>query len=218
MNARAPTIVGAALSDYPKAPHLSERQHHAQALTRALDDAGLTPADVDGMSTYTIDNNEDVDLIRSLGIPNVRFSSRVGHGGGGSVGPIAHAMAAVDAGLANVVVCWRAMNERSEYRFGTSQMDNTSSTPGAGTGFIEWSLPFGCATPAAWIPRYWPVSRNVLTLVSAEMSSSPPTAQPIRHPVMLYVFDNEWNSSVTGRAPSNSSALRGRYPSNAISE
>ena len=66
------------------------------------------------------------------------------------MGPVAHAMAAVDAGLADVVVCWRAMNERSEYRFGASQMNTTSGTPGAGTGFIEWSLPFGSATPAAW--------------------------------------------------------------------
>ena len=47
-NNRTPTIVGAALSDYPKAPHLSERQHHAQALTRALDSAGLKIKDIDG--------------------------------------------------------------------------------------------------------------------------------------------------------------------------
>jgi len=29
-------------------------------------------------------------------------------------------------------------------------MGSTGGTPGAGTGFIEWSLPFGAATPAAW--------------------------------------------------------------------
>ena len=48
MNPRTPTIVGAALSDYPITPHLSERQHHAQALTRALNDAGLSIKDLDG--------------------------------------------------------------------------------------------------------------------------------------------------------------------------
>jgi len=30
-------------------------------------------------------------------------------------------------------------------------MDNTGGSPGAGSGFIEWSLPFGSATPAAWV-------------------------------------------------------------------
>jgi acetyl-CoA acetyltransferase len=121
-----------------------------EAIKAALDDAGLEPADVDGMSTFTIDNNDDVDIVRSIGIDNLRFSSRAGHGGGGSAGPLAHAMAAIDGGLADVVVGYRAMNERSEYRFGQSQMENTGGSPGAGTGFIEWSLPFGSATAAAW--------------------------------------------------------------------
>jgi len=40
-------IVGIGLSDYPKAPHLSAVQHHAQALQRALADAGLVaPIDI----------------------------------------------------------------------------------------------------------------------------------------------------------------------------
>jgi acetyl-CoA acetyltransferase len=143
-------IAGTGQTEFSKDSGRSELQLACEAIKAALDDAGLTPADVDGMSTFTIDNNEDVDLVRSLGVKNLRFSSRVGHGGGGSVGPLAHAMAAVDSGLAEVVVCWRAMNERSEYRFGTSQMNNTGRSPGAGTGFIEWSLPFGSATPAAW--------------------------------------------------------------------
>jgi len=142
-------VVGIGQTEFSKNSGRSELQLASEAIKAALDDAGLTVADVDGMSTYTLDNNEDTDLIRTLGIPHLRFSSRVGHGGGGSMGPLAHAMAAVDSGLANVVVGWRAMNERSEYRFGASQM-NTAPAPGSGSGFIEWSLPFGAATPAAW--------------------------------------------------------------------
>ena len=143
-------IVGIGQTEFSKDSGRSELQLGCEAIKAALDDAGLAPADVDGMTTFTVDNTEDVDLVRSLGIENLRFSSRVGHGGGGSIGTVAHAMAAVDSGLANVVVGWRAMNERSEYRFGASQMSNTNAAPGAGTGFIEWSLPFGSATAAAW--------------------------------------------------------------------
>ena len=150
-DASGAAIVGTGQTEFSKDSGRSELQLACEAIKAALDDAGLTPADVDGMSTFTIDNNEDIDLVRSLGVTNLRFSSRAGHGGGGSIGPLAHATAAVDAGLAEVVVCWRAMNERSEYRFGASQMTGAGGVPGAGTSFVEWSLPFGCATPAAWM-------------------------------------------------------------------
>ena len=143
-------IAGIGQTEFSKDSGRSELRLACECILAALDDAGLSPADVDGMTTFTVDNNEDTDLVRALGVENLRFSSRVGHGGGGSVGTVAHAMAAVDSGLANVVVGWRAMNERSEYRFGASQLTNTGAAPGAGTGFIEWSLPFGSVTPAAW--------------------------------------------------------------------
>ncbi len=143
-------IVGIGQTEFSKDSGRPELQLACEAILAALDDAGLTPADVDGLSTFTLDNNEDVDLVRSLGIENLRFSSRVPHGGGGSTGTLAHAMAAVTSGLAEVAVVWRAMNERSEARFGIGHTMPTASAPGAGTGFLEWSMPFGAATPAAW--------------------------------------------------------------------
>jgi acetyl-CoA acetyltransferase len=143
-------IVGIGQTEFSKNSGRSELTLACQAIGAALDDAGLAASDVDGMTTFTIDNNEDVDLVRSLGIENLRFSSRVPHGGGGSTGTLAHAMAAVESGLANVVVGWRAMNERSEARFGTAHMTANSNVRGAGTGFIEWSVPFGALTPATW--------------------------------------------------------------------
>ena len=111
-------IAGVGQTEFSKDSGRSELTLACEAIFAALEDAGLDPSEVDGMTTFTLDHNEDVDLVRSLGCENLRFSSRVGHGGGGSVGTVAHAMAAVNSGLANVVVGWRAMNERSEYRFG----------------------------------------------------------------------------------------------------
>jgi len=147
---REAAIVGIGQTEFSKNSGRPELQLACEAILAALDDAGLSPADVDGMTTFTLDNNEDVDLVRALGIENLRFSSRVPHGGGGSTGTLAHAMAAVSSGLANVVVAWRAMNERSEQRFGVGHTVSNASSPGTGTGFLEWSMPFGAATPAAW--------------------------------------------------------------------
>ena len=143
-------IVGIGQTEFSKSSGRSELQLACEAIRAALDDAGLSPADVDGMTTFTLDSTEDVDLVRSLGVRNLRFSSRVPHGGGGSTGTLAHAMAAVDSGLANVVVAWRALNERSEARFGIAHNLPSQPMRGSGTGFMEWSIPFGAMTPAAW--------------------------------------------------------------------
>ncbi|MFT5033344.1 MAG: acetyl-CoA acetyltransferase [Bacteroidia bacterium] len=141
-------IVGIGQTEFSKNSGRSELQLACECIKAALDDAGLTPADVDGMSTFTLDTNEDVDLVRSLGIENLRFSSRVPHGGGGSSGILTHAAAAISAGLADVVVVWRAMNERSGNRFGQAQM--TGGGQGSGSTFINWSMPYGALTPANW--------------------------------------------------------------------
>src|SRR5262245_26499328 len=84
-----------------------------------------------------------------------------------------------------------------------------------GTNSFQLSI---AATPAAWIPMYVPVSTNVFTFDSAADISGFATAQPQRQPVMLYVFESEWNSIATSRAPSISKMLGGTYPSKASSE
>mgnify|MGYP005844476565 CR=1 FL=1 len=147
---RTAVIVGIGQTEFSKNSGRSELQLACEAIKSALDDAGLTPAEVDGLTTFTIDSSEDVDLVRSLGIEGLRFSSRSPHGGGGSIGTLAHALAAVGSGLAHTVVCYRAMNERSEARFGVAHLEPTVSMKGSGTGFLEWSMPFGAMTPAAW--------------------------------------------------------------------
>jgi acetyl-CoA acetyltransferase len=53
---------------------------------------------------------------------------------------------AVAAGVADVVVCWRAFNERSGFRFGGSGR-TTAETP----LFMAHYAPFGLLTPAAWV-------------------------------------------------------------------
>ena len=40
----------------------------AEAVLDALDDAGLTPADVDGLTTFTMDSNTEVAVARAAGI------------------------------------------------------------------------------------------------------------------------------------------------------
>ncbi len=55
---------------------------------------------------------------------------------------------AIAAGVAEVVVCYRAFNERSGRRFGSGVQHREPSAEGVALG---WSLPFGLLTPASWV-------------------------------------------------------------------
>jgi acetyl-CoA acetyltransferase len=111
-------IVGLGSTEFSKNSGRSEMQLAVEAITAALGDAGIDPGEVDGMSTFTVDNNTEIEVLRNIGGKNLKFFSRINYGGGGACAPIQQAMMAVATGVADVVVVYRAMNERSGQRFG----------------------------------------------------------------------------------------------------
>jgi acetyl-CoA acetyltransferase len=137
-------VVGIGATEFSKQSGRSELQLAAEATLDALADAGLSPADVDGMVTYTGDASEEIAIARSIGIPELTFFSRIPHGGGAACATVQQAAMAVATGVAEVVVCYRALNERSGGRFGRA----TRSARG-----LEYSMshPYGLVTPAAWV-------------------------------------------------------------------
>ena len=68
--------------------------------------------------TYTLDSTGEFELIRNLGIHELRYYSRAPYGGAATCAVVLHAAAAVASGAANVVLIYRAFNERSGRRFG----------------------------------------------------------------------------------------------------
>ena len=82
MSDRTPVIVGIGLSDYPKASHLSEREHHGLALQRALKDSGLKKGEIDGFMTSTMHSEREWAIAEYLGIDHKVFG---GLGIGGAV-------------------------------------------------------------------------------------------------------------------------------------
>jgi len=81
-------ICGIGQTEFSKDSGRSELQLAVECVKAALDDAGLTPADVDGMVTFTLDPNEDIEVARNLGVPKLTFFSRVPHGGGAACGTV----------------------------------------------------------------------------------------------------------------------------------
>ena len=141
-------IVGIGQTEFSRQSGRSEQQLAAEAVLAALNDAGLSPADVDGMMTFNLDISVEVDLMRNLEVREIRFTMRTPQGGASSVSTLVHAKKAVESGLCDVMVIWRAMNERSQYRFGQPHMAITPN--GHSSTFIEWCLPYGAQTPASW--------------------------------------------------------------------
>src|SRR5262249_43224634 len=84
-----------------------------EAIRTALDDAGLSPSDVDGLVRFNMENVSEVEVARNLGIPNLRFFAEVGYGGGGACATIGLAQMAIATERAEVVVSWRARNRGS---------------------------------------------------------------------------------------------------------
>jgi acetyl-CoA acetyltransferase len=146
------SIAGIGATEFSKESGRSELQLAAEACLAAIRDAGLSPGDVDGLVTFTQDVNSEIAVARELGIPGLRFFSRVDYGGGAACGTVAHAAMAVATGQAQAVVCYRAFNERSGHRFGRATRQDEQATS-AGLEF-SWHLPYGFATPAAWVAMY----------------------------------------------------------------
>ena len=141
-------IVGIGQTEFSKASGRSEQQLAAEAVLMACRDAGIDPKTIDGMISFDLDNSDEVDIMRSLGCREIKYTARLPQGGASSVSTIVHAKKAVESGFCDTMVIWRAMNERSQYRFGQPHF-NLSPDAHSST-FMEWCFPFGAQTPAAW--------------------------------------------------------------------
>ncbi|MGZ4541857.1 MAG: lipid-transfer protein [Mycobacteriaceae bacterium] len=143
-------IVGIGATDFSKNSGRSELRLAAEAITAALDDAGLTPGDVDGLTSFTMDTNTEIAVARAVGIPSLTFFSRIHYGGGAACATVQQAAMAVATGVADVVVAYRAFNERSGMRFGQVRGDLVAQENSSGTD-NAFSYPHGLGTPASFV-------------------------------------------------------------------
>lgn len=155
MSLRAPdalggraAIAGIGATEFSKDSGRSELRLAVEAVHAALDDAGLAPHDVDGMVSFTMDTSPEITVAQAAGIGELSFFSRIHYGGGAACATVQQAALAIASGIAEVVVCYRAFNERSGRRFGSGVQHREPSAEGTALG---WALPFGLLTPASWV-------------------------------------------------------------------
>ncbi len=147
---RQASVVGIHALPYSKDMGMTERHAGARAILGALEDAGLAVTDVDGMYRYVWETTTEMEMARILGVPNLRMFAEVDYGGGAGAPTVAHAALAIENGLADVVVVWRARNRASARRPWASQLQ--------ATGQDQFERPYHLLRPVdgmALHTRYW---------------------------------------------------------------
>lgn len=139
-----PVIAGIGTTDFSRNSGRSELQLALEAVRACMDDAGMSPDNVDGMVTFTMDETSEVDIQRELGSSRLRYFSRVPFGGGGGCATVGHAAMAVRAGAAECVVAYRSLNTASGVRFGGGRLQAPPES-----GDQRWFARFGLVTAAS---------------------------------------------------------------------
>jgi acetyl-CoA acetyltransferase len=132
-----------------------------EACLAAIEDAGLTRDDIDGLATYP-GMGAGTPGFAGPSSPEVQDALRLElnwHDGGGE-GPgqmraVIAACLAVGAGLARHVLVYRTVSESTAQGDGGRQGIGGSGGGGGGvprfSGFLQWSLPFGAVSAVNWI-------------------------------------------------------------------
>lgn len=132
-------IAGAAISDYPLTPDLSELDHHVLAIQKALADAGLTLRDVDGLliASGGMRGLSPMGLAEYLGL-RPRFVDGLSVGGSSFVFHAARAALAVATGLCEVAVVAMGQTGKTGGRPGRGMRAGPPGAAPQGFGSFFW--------------------------------------------------------------------------------
>lgn len=144
-------IAGIGWTPFTKASGRTVRALASEAALAALGDAGLSPRDADGFVSFNFsDSAPGIAVATEIGAPDA-YTADLVSGGNAANQIILCATAAIEAGLAETVVCYRAMNGRSGFRLGGGREM-------AAAGVTQFTAPFGWITypqaMAMWCRRH----------------------------------------------------------------
>jgi acetyl-CoA acetyltransferase len=137
-------IVGIGATDFSRNSGRSNLTLATQAAVAAIDDAGLSVKDIDGIVRCDMDLVRHNDLADALGIDNLTYWSEVGPGGVAPCAMVGQAVGAILSGQATAVLVFRQLNGRSGGRDG--QAAQSSPQAGGDGSYDEYFAPYGLLT------------------------------------------------------------------------
>ncbi len=154
MTERAAYIRGIGQSDVGRRLGRSEMSLTVDACVQAVEDAGLTLADIDGLATYPGGDLPATPGFAGPGTPAVQDALRLelnwysgGPEGAAQIQAVINACLAVSAGLARNVLVYRTVNESTGQVGGRGA---AVSHQEVGNG-LEWLMPGGAISAVQWL-------------------------------------------------------------------
>ena len=143
-------IVGIGETPFCRKPGsgLSEMGIQLQAALAAIEDAGLKPAQIDGILPFPNVGKSEA-FAAELGCSNLRFAATVHMGGAAPVASLRAAAMAVASGVADYVLVPGGWNGYSGARVRETAANDLNSIPG-GAIARDFYLPFGLTAPPQW--------------------------------------------------------------------
>ncbi len=120
-----------------------------EASLRAIDDAGLTPKQIDGILPPFPRMGTAEALAANLGIEDLRFAATVHMGGASAVASLQAAAMAVATGVAHHVLIPAGWNGYSGARAAQAIATDISAIPG-GAIARDYYIPYGLTAPPQW--------------------------------------------------------------------
>src|SRR5207244_4864473 len=111
------SIVGIGATDFSRDSGRSDLSLATQAALAACEDAGISPAEIDGIVRADMDLVRHMDLAESLGIPDLSYWGETGPGGVAPPAMIGQAVGAILSGQATTVLALRSITGRSARRY-----------------------------------------------------------------------------------------------------
>ncbi len=144
-------IVGVGETGYTRHSGRSTRSMGAEAVRRAVTDAGLHPDDVNGMLSYHAnDSTTSLALSQDLGM-RLDFYMDCSGGGSSTEALVGLACGAIEAGMCHTVAIFRSMNGYCEARMGGSPAASRPAGPVVAGAALE-TLPYGHSSPGSDVP------------------------------------------------------------------
>ena len=142
-------IAGIGRTAYSKQSGRTTKAMAVEACRRALDDAGLAMAVIDGMCTYMAnDSASPMDVAWALGRDELTWANAMYGGGNLVADQIATAAAMIETGAIRAAIVYRSLNGRSGHRFGT--VEGPMRVQGDG----QFDASSGFLVPPQWIAMW----------------------------------------------------------------
>jgi acetyl-CoA acetyltransferase len=149
VSVRRAAIAGIGQTAFGKDLGRAEIDLACEAIVNACADAGLPVTEVDGLTSYHVEQVSELDLLYTLGFDNLSFFAKTPSGGGGAASIVGLAAMAVTAGAADAVIAYRARARSRRASYGADRNQGGRPWEKSGTtGPQQWHHPFGVASPA----------------------------------------------------------------------